>query len=80
MLCSKYGGELILSDHNSSHIFSCQVIINDDFSFQVNELIGILVVESSDDMEFVFRSPPTQPHPASYEQIPNASLFCAPSK
>ena len=27
-------------------------------------------------MEFVFRSPPT-PHPASYEQIPNASLFCA---
>ena len=78
MLRSKYGGELILSDHNSSHIFSCQVIINDDFSFQVNELIGILVVESSDDMEFVFRSPPTQPHPASCEQIPNASLFCAP--
>ena len=33
---------LFSSNHDSSHIFNCQVIINDDFSFQINELIGIL--------------------------------------
>ena len=33
---------LFSSNQNNSHIFSCQVIINDDFAFQINELTGIL--------------------------------------